>query len=159
MRVEDAMTKMPKACGPNTNLAAATELMWANDCGSLPVLDDAGKVTGIVTDRDMLIALGTRNQRPAELTVGKVMSSPVATCQSGDEVESALSTMRDRKIRRLPVVNDSGSLVGILTMNDIVLHSNRKGGKESDVPYDNVMAAFKAICDHGQVLKQQAALA
>jgi len=69
MRVQDAMTETPATCRPDTNLAIAAELMWTHDCGSLPVLDDAGTVVGIATDRDMLIALGTRNQRPADLTV------------------------------------------------------------------------------------------
>ena len=50
-------------------------------------------------------------------------------------------------------------LVGILAMNDIVLHSDRKSDKEAAVPYDEVMTAFKGICDHHQLMTQQAALA
>lgn len=159
MRVQDVMTETPATCRPDTNLAAAAELVWTHDCGSLPVLDDAGAVVGIATDRDMLIALGTRNQRPADLTVAEVMRSPVVTCGPSDDVALALSTMRDRKIRRLPVVDCEGKLVGILATNDIVLHSDRKGGKEAAVPYDEVMTAFKGICDHPQLMTQQAALA
>jgi CBS domain-containing protein len=67
--------------------------------------------------------------------------------------------MRDRKIRRLPVVDHDGKLVGILAMNDLVLHSDRNGRKETAVPYDEVMTAFKGICDHHQLLTQQAAQA
>jgi len=81
----------------------------------------------------MLIALGTRNQRPADLTVAEVMRSPVVTCGPTDDVALALSTMRDRKIRRLRVVDH--------------------------VPYDEVMTAFKGICDHHQLMTQQAAQA
>lgn len=158
MRVQDAMTKTLATCRPDTNLAIAGELMWTHDCGSLPVLDDAGAVVGFLTDRDMLIALGTRNQRPADLTVAEVMRSPVVTCGPTDDVALALSTMRDRKIRRLPVVDRDGKLVGILAMNDLVLHSDRNGRKETTVPYDEVMTAFKGICDH-QLLTQQAAQA
>lgn len=159
MRVQDAMTKTVATCRPDTNLATAAELMWTHDCGSLPVLDDAGAVVGIATDRDMLIALGTRNQRPADLTVAEVMRSPVVTCGPSDDVALALSTMRDRKIRRLPVVDSAGKLVGILAMNDLVLQSDRNGRKETTVPYDDVMSAFKGICDHHQLMTQQAAQA
>lgn len=157
MRVQDAMTKTLATCRPDTNLAIAAELMWTRDCGSLPVLDDAGAIVGFVTDRDMLIALGTRNQRPAELKVAEVMRSPVVTCGPTDDVALALSTMGDRKIRRLPVVDRDGKLVGILAMNDLVLHSDRNGRKETAVPYDEVMTAFKGICDHHQLMAQQAA--
>lgn len=159
MRVQDAMTETPTTCRPDTNLATAAELMWTRDCGSLPVLDDAGAVVGIATDRDMLIALGTRNQRPADLTVADVMRSPVVTCDPTDDVALALSTMRDRKIRRLPVVDRDGKLVGILAMNDLVLNSDRNGRRETAVPYDEVTTAFKGICDHHQLIKQQAAQA
>jgi CBS domain-containing protein len=159
MKVQDAMTKNPKACKAGTNLAVATELMWTNDCGVLPVVDDFGKVAGIVTDRDMLIALGTRNLRPTDVTVGEVMMSPVITCRPGDEVDSALSLMNARKIRRLPVVGDNGTLAGIVTMNDIVLRSDRKGSKETMVAYEDVMMTLKGICDHGQMSQRQAAAA
>lgn len=159
MRVQDAMTKTVATCRPATNLATAAELMWTHDCGSIPVLDDAGAIVGIATDRDMLIALGTRNQRPADLTIAEVMRSPVVTCGPGDDVALALSTMRDRKIRRLPVVDNAGTLVGILAMNDLVLQSDRNGRKEITVPYDDVMSAFKGICDHHQFMTQQAAQA
>jgi CBS domain-containing protein len=148
------MTSNPKACSPSTNLAAAAELMWTKDCGILPVVDDAGKVTGIVTDRDMLIALGTRNLRPSELTVGEVMMTPVATRRANDDVDTALSQMEARQIRRLPVVSETGALIGMLTMNDIVLHSNGKG-KGTAVPYDHVMMTLKGICDHGQLSQLQ----
>ena len=154
MRVQDAMTKTPATCRPDTNLAIAAELMWTHDCGSLPVLDDAEAV-GFVTDRDMLIALGTRKQRPADLTVAEVMRSPVITCTPTDDVTLALSTMRGRKVRRLPVVDRDGKLMGILAINDLVLHSDRHGRKETAVPYDEVMTALKGICDYHQIMTTQ----
>lgn len=151
MRVQDVMSKDPTACGPTTNLAAAAEVMWTHDCGSVPVLDDAGAVIGIATDRDMFIALGTRNQRPADLTVRDVMTSPAVTCRPTDDVESALSAMKKRQIRRLPVVDSNGELVGVLAMNDIILHSDAKSSKETAVASDQLIPAFKAICEHTHV--------
>ena len=150
MKVQDAMTRNPAAIMPAANLAAATELMWKHDCGSLPVTDDTGKAIGIVTDRDMLIAVGTRNLRPSEITVGEVMTSPVFTCRPTDTIDAALSKMNTRRIRRLVVATEDGKLAGMLTMNDIVLHSDRQAARDTAVPYDDVMMTLKGICDHGQ---------
>ncbi len=154
MTVNEAMTTQPATCGPATNLAAATELMWTRDCGSLPVVDEAGQVLGIVTDRDMLIALGTRNQRASELAVAEVMTAPALTCRPLDTMEAALTRMNAQQIRRLPVVDSEGVLVGMLTMNDIVLHAERKGAREHAVPDDRVMAALKGICGHAQTARR-----
>lgn len=160
MRVQDAMTRNPAACAPGTNLAAAAELMWKNDCGSLPVVDDSGKAIGIVTDRDMLIALGTRNGRPSEMTVAEVMTSPVFTCRPSDPIDTALAKMNARKIRRLAVATEDGKLAGMLTMNDVVRHADRKpAGRDAAVAYDDVMTALKGICDHSQAARLTATAA
>jgi signal-transduction protein with cAMP-binding, CBS, and nucleotidyltransferase domain len=116
-------------------------------------VDDAGQVLGIVTDRDMLIALGTRNQPAAELTVADVMTTPAITCHPLDTMESALTLMNMQQVRRLPVVDSGGKLIGMLTMNDIVLHAERKGAREHAVPYDRVMSALKGICGHTQTAR------
>ena len=65
--VEDIMTRTPWCCGPETNLAAVTELMWTHDCGALPVVGE-GRVLGMITDRDVAIALGTRDVAAREIT-------------------------------------------------------------------------------------------
>src|SRR5258708_697542 len=70
MRVEDVMTENVKACRPEISLAAAAALLWEGDCGALPVVLDGGKLVGMITDRDIAIALGTRNQNPADIPVG-----------------------------------------------------------------------------------------
>ena len=66
------MTGEPRTCSTATSLAAAAALMLDGDCGVLPVLDD-GKLIGIVTDRDMYIALATRNKRASAISVGEVV--------------------------------------------------------------------------------------
>jgi len=62
MRVNDVMTKDVSFCNPGTSAAAAAEMMWTQDCGVLPVLEDSGRIAGMVTDRDLFIALGTTNR-------------------------------------------------------------------------------------------------
>ena len=69
MKVKDLMTREPRTCSPDTTLASAAHLMWDGDCGILPVVDD-GELVGVVTDRDMYIALATQNARASHLRVG-----------------------------------------------------------------------------------------
>ena len=120
MKVREIITEQPKCCGPGTNLSAAAELMWSNDCGVLPVVED-GRLAGIVTDRDICIALGTRNKTAADMNVKDVATAPVQTCAPDADLHSATATMRHAKVRRLPVVNAEGKLEGIVALNDIVL--------------------------------------
>ncbi|MGE3403483.1 MAG: CBS domain-containing protein, partial [Vicinamibacterales bacterium] len=113
MNVKNVMTSAPRTCTRGTNLAEAAALMLDADCGILPVVDDAGKLVGVVTDRDMYIALATRDTRASQLSVGEVARSPVFTCGPDDDVQSALATMKQHHIRRLPVEGFGGTVAGI----------------------------------------------
>ena len=128
MRVRDLMTKPVIFCRPDTNLAQATALMWDNDCGALPVVSKSGRVTGMITDRDICVALGTRNRRASELTVRDVTSGQVRACRPDDEILTALKAMCEGRIRRLPVVNSAGGLEGMMCLDEIVLRAQHCDG-------------------------------
>ncbi|MBZ5678005.1 MAG: CBS domain-containing protein [Acidobacteriia bacterium] len=119
MKVEEVMTPMPQCCGFDTNLAEATELLWNKDCGVLPVVE-GGKLAGIITDRDICIALGTRRRFAEEISVRDVATREVQTCALQDDVHAAMAVMRRARVRRLPVVDQDGKVEGILALNDIV---------------------------------------
>jgi CBS domain-containing protein len=144
MKVREIMTKEPVSCGPETNLAAATELMWNHDCGVLPVIHD-GRLAGIVTDRDICIALGTRNRPAAELAVHEVATQGVETCYPGDNVSAVMTKMRRAKVRRMPVVSAEGELEGIVALNDLILAANRN---RSGISYEDVVSTMKAVSEH-----------
>jgi len=145
MKVIDLMTGTPFYCSSNTNLGSAAELLWSQNCGILPIVDDQ-KVVGVVTDRDLFIALGTRNRLPGDITVGEVSSGKVYLCYADDDIHNALEIMAREKIRRLPVVNRKGILQGILSMDDIVLRAEtRKPGVVADLFYDDVLRTLKKI--------------
>jgi CBS domain-containing protein len=149
MKVRDVMTEPVKACQPATNLAEAVALMWEGDCGTLPVVADGGKVIGILTDRDIAIALGTRNKQASDIAVSEVMSDKVYACHPSDDIHGALKTMRKDRVRRLPVISDDGVLQGILSMNDVALHAEKfDGHKTTALNYEDVVNTFKAICEH-----------
>jgi CBS domain-containing protein len=143
MKIKDIMTAQPRTCSLGTNLAAAAALMLDGDCGILPVVED-GKLVGVVTDRDMYIALATRNKRASEITVGDVVQTPVHTCGPDDDVQAALATMKQYHVRRLPVEGFNSSVLGIISMNDILLAA----GARKPVRDAEVVDTFKAICAH-----------
>src|SRR5690349_15367376 len=147
MRVRDFMTKSVVFCRPDTNLAAAAALMWDKNCGTLPVVGDGEKVTGMITDRDICVALGTRNKLASELRVRDVTSGHTQACHPDDEIHSALKTMREGQVRRLPVVNHAGTLEGILCLDEVVLLAQHwDGAKRPGVSYEDVVNTLRAIC-------------
>jgi CBS domain-containing protein len=144
MKVQDVMTEDVQTCFPDTNLAAAAALMWQRDCGVLPVVVDGGIALGVITDRDIAIAAGTRGKPPQEIRVDEVIQGPVIACAPDDDVHTAMKTMRRERVRRLPVLTADGVLKGILSIDDVVIHA-QKGNKELD--YNDVVGTFKAICE------------
>jgi CBS domain-containing protein len=124
MKVLDIMTHTAVCCGPETNVAAAVEMMWNRNCGVLPVVEADGKLVGIVTDRDICIALGTRNQLAGSMPVREVATKTVHTCSPEEEIHVALQTMAENKVHRLPVVDQHGMVQGVLSMDDILVHAD-----------------------------------
>ena len=123
MKVKEVMTQSSVCCGPETNVGRAVELMWNRNVGMLPVVNNDGKLIGVLTDRDICIAMGTRNRLPGELTVGEIAVREVFTCKPNDEIHEALLEMANHQVRRLPVVNEQGVPQGVLSMDDLVMHS------------------------------------
>jgi len=141
MKVKELMTTDVKHCSTETNLAAAAKIMREGDCGAVPVTDERGRVVGVITDRDICIAAATRPRTEGEIPVKDVISKALFTCAPGDDVRAALETMKARKVRRLPVV-EQGRLAGIVSIHDIAVQSR---GKNGDVSSDSVLDAFIAI--------------
>ena len=121
MKVQDVMTAEVGFCRIEDNLAAAANIMWTKDCGAVPVLDAENRVAGIITDRDVCIALGTRDCRAAEIGVAEFCRENTIVCAPGDKLKDALKKMAKNQIKRLPVVSQSGELVGIISLTDVLL--------------------------------------
>jgi len=147
MKVKEVMTERVQCCTPETNLAVAAELMWNNDCGILPVVD-GGRLAGVITDRDICMALGTRNYPARDVVVRDVQTANVESCQPESDLQKAMEAMRRAKVRRLPVINESGVIQGILTLNDIELRVDR--AHAADLSYEQVINTIKAIDEHRQ---------
>jgi CBS domain-containing protein len=123
MKVREIMTSDVKSCSVNTNLATAAEIMWKHDCGAIPVTDGGGTVVGMITDRDICIAAATRSRGEGDIQVGEVLSKALRSCSPGDDVRSAMETMKAEQLRRLPVVETDGRLAGIVSLHDIAMQA------------------------------------
>ena len=145
MKVKDVMSKAPVFCNLGTNLSAAVEMLWNHNCGLLPVVDSQQQVVGVVTDRDIAIALGTRNQLPMEITVAAAATRKVQTCKPTDDIHTALDTMAENKVRRLVVVNEQNQIEGVLSMDDVVLSAGSKTGVKPEISSDDVLRTLKTL--------------
>ena len=142
------MTGDVKFCRPEVNLATAAGIMWENDCGVVPVVDGAGKVIGMITDRDIAMAVAMQGRFALDIAVSEVMSTEVYACAINDDAKSALKTMRHKKVRRLPVASSDGALQGILCLNDVVLRAEEAKGKRiPNLSYEDALSTLKAICE------------
>ena len=149
MKVRDVMVSEVKFCSPETNLAAAAEILWKAGVGSLPVVED-GRVLGVITDRDIAIALGTRNARAAETLVKEVALPKLFYCAPEDDIHLALQTMRAQRVRRLPVMGAKGALEGILCLDDMILFAEEHGG---ELTYADIIETLQGICEHPAVAR------
>ena len=147
MKVHEIMTTDVRACGPEAKLSDAALIMWENDCGIVPVTNDAGQCVGIITDRDICMAVATRNRLASDLTVGEVSAGKVLACPPDADVSAVLELMRREQLRRVPVADKAGRLVGIISIADVIRHAKRgpETKKARHVPHKEVMRTLKAL--------------
>jgi CBS domain-containing protein len=142
MRVAQVMSKDVVTCRPGESLARAAQLMWERDIGCVPVIDGDGHVVGIVTDRDACMAAYTRGQPLQALPVDVAMARHVQTCRPDDEVTDVEKRMATAQIRRMPVIDDQGHPVGILSLNDLA----RAASHKVEITASELASTLAAIC-------------
>jgi len=118
MLVRDVMTTSPTVCKPTDRLDRVAKLMLDHDCGVIPVCENM-RVVGVITDRDIACRAVASGKTPAAVTVSEAMSKPVFTVREEENVQAAIDTMKDKQVRRLPVVNAEGVVVGIVAPSDL----------------------------------------
>jgi CBS domain-containing protein len=120
MKIKDIMTKEPTTVTPNTTVREAARLMQREDTGILPVVEEGKKLLGVITDRDIAIRV-VAEARDASTPVSEVMSKGrLVTLQPDADVEDAMEKMADEQVRRIPIVDDRDTLLGIVAQADIV---------------------------------------
>jgi CBS domain-containing protein len=129
MRISDLMTRDVATLEPDATAFDAAHLMWDRDCGFLPVVHPLSrKVIGIVTDRDVCMASWTQGLPLREIPVSRIMSRSIITCSPGDDLERAHARLRGHQVHRLPVVDESERIVGVISLNDLARHAVRQRG-------------------------------
>ena len=121
MRVKDVMKTDVGFCSTEDNLKKTAEMMRYRDCGVIPIVDEERRVVGMLTDRDICLAVAARNRKASDVKNKELMSGSVIVCSAEDKLEDALKKMRKHQIKRLAAVGESGELVGILSVADILL--------------------------------------
>ena len=121
MICSEIMTRDPECCVPSDSVMKAAQLMKSEDVGPIPIVDDKDgmKLAGIVTDRDLAIKVVAEARDPKTTQVDEVMSEGLVTCRENDDIRTVLQLMQDNQVRRIPVVDDTDQLVGIIAQADV----------------------------------------
>lgn len=144
MRIEELMTKSPVTCGPDDTLRAAEQKMEGSNCGCLPVTasDGSRQLVGIITDRDICMAAQLQRRSLEELRVRDAMEKEVHACNPGDPLVEAQAIMQEARVRRLPVVDESERLVGVISLADLACEAEREGGAITKAEIGKILATL-----------------
>ena len=129
MKVADVMNATVIACSPQDLLSRAAQIMWEADCGCVPVVESE-RLVGIVTDRDLCMAGFTQGRSLAQIPVGAAMAKRLFTCRPSDSLSEVFDVMGENGLRRVPVVDGEGRLVGLLSLADAFQAANREKTKK-----------------------------
>lgn len=124
MNVEQMMTGNVACCGQDTTLRDCAQLMVKNDCGCIPVTENAdgtGRVVGVITDRDIACRAVANGMDPNSTMVGQCMTAQPMTVRPGMSLSEAERIMREMQVRRIPVVGEDGSCMGMVAQADIAM--------------------------------------
>jgi CBS domain-containing protein len=146
MKISELMTRPVHTCRATDALDRAASLMWENDIGSVVVLDDTGRVIGMVTDRDACMAAYTCGVALRDIPVATAMAKHVVTCRPDDSDTAVAEIMAKHKIRRVPVVDQALQPVGVVSLNDLA----RTMARGREVPATSVAGTLAAISEHRQ---------
>jgi len=158
MRVRELMSAPVTSIRPSDSLEQAARLLWEHDCGMLPVVDSTGAVGAAITDRDICMAAYTQGKRLSEIRVREVISNKVVSCRPEESWVTVAGRMATHQVRRLPVVDGAGKLVGIVSINDLALAAQEKGHPQ-DFACREVGKLMAEICAHRVPLQAEPGLA
>ncbi|MBI2222317.1 MAG: CBS domain-containing protein [Acidobacteria bacterium] len=122
MKVREIMTSDPATATPDTNLRDVAQLMVDHDCGEIPIIEDktTKKPIGVITDRDIVVRTVALGKNPLELSARDALTSPATTVTPEADLDDCAHVMEQEKIRRVPVIDERGGVIGMVSQADIV---------------------------------------
>lgn len=145
MIVQEIMHAPVVTCRPTDSLQHAAALMWDHDCGCIVVVDGSNHPTAIITDRDVCMAAYTCGRKLVDVPVSKAASRRLHMVRAADGLDHAEALMSDARVRRVPVVDDTGALVGILTLNDLFRSAGQLGRRHHALSAESLVRTCTAI--------------
>jgi CBS domain-containing protein len=145
MKVSELMCRPVVFCGASDSANTAARLMWEQDVGTVPIVGEDGRLVGIVTDRDLCMAVYTQGRSLESIPVASAMARDVVSCRPDDPVRVAEKLMRKKMVRRLPVVDAAQRPVGVISLNDIVRRTARRRS-DTGRPEREFVKTMGAIC-------------
>ena len=126
MSVATVMTEHPACCTPTSSLTEVARLMVENDCGEIPVVEDmmSRKLAGVITDRDIATRVVATGRNTADAKASDCMTTPAIAVTADTSLEDCCEVMESAKIRRVPVIDDKGGVIGIVSLADVVRSAN-----------------------------------
>lgn len=148
MKIEELMSHPAVTCHADEPMSCAARLMWEHDIGALPVVDGDERVVAVITDRDVCMAAWTTGKALHEIPVRVAMSHELFSCRPNESAQALARVMGEHRVRRVPIVDDEGRAVGIVSINDVArttasLRPADRWGEARDL-----MLAISAICEH-----------
>ena len=141
MQIKEVMSHPVVTCPADSTLDQAARLMWEFDCGVIPVVGDEGRLTGVVTDRDICMAAYTQGRPLYEIPVSTAMAKQVIAGHVADSVESVEELMRTNQVRRVPILDGEDRIMGLVSMNDLARLATRAHRAGVDRELVKTMAA------------------
>lgn len=142
MKLQGFTKKSVVTCDATDTLDVPAKRMWDNDCGSVPVLDDDGRIVGMITDRDICMAALTQGIPLGAISVSSAMSPMVYSLRPDDSVDHAMMLMRQKQIRRIPITDSQGRPVGFLSVGDLARMVSSTVGEGTDLEFVQTLSAI-----------------
>jgi CBS domain-containing protein len=155
MFAQDLMTRPAITCHVNDPLSAAARAMWDHDIGAIAIVNDEGKLTGMLTDRDICMAAYTQSRALDEILVNSAMARKVVSARPDARLGQIEQLMAQHQLRRIPIVDGDGLPIGMVSLNDVAIAS---AGPRTEVPHaaTRLTHTLASICRPRQS-KQRAA--
>lgn len=149
MKVQDLMSMSIVTCSANDTLESVAKKLWDHDCGCLPVVDREGRPIAMITDRDLCMAAYTTGRPLAALRVAAAMSKGLVTCRPQEDLGAVARRMAKRAVRRAPVIDTGGKLVGLLSLNDFATAiAEHELPAVANEPAAEALRVLQAVCHH-----------